>query len=383
MLCTWPAVGGSNLELADLSSLNLPLLILSAQQIVILTTQAFERLSACKVISGSPVQDPGISVIPDGDSCFANLSLLLNQLVHQKVYSKSISEDTGASVTPKPSGIEQDGGESTHGDQDTAIEDIWNDNLTLQVTVNIICHSPRRNTVRADLTARSSGSTSQTYYFLTFSRPATDTPSFGRTGKSQRSETVGLNRSQDRGHEGDIFTSPQQHAEEPQLLKDDILDNTTAPAYLITADETKYYPNTALRNLMSQHGDENTPDFWYQPCSRWELWDETFTRRLPVSEYPALKLIQARTSFAEKKYGFRDPENNTRVRLDLSGNCLYEKSSGAFLGGVVWRRDVSVYEHGTAQQNQEIEGGFKSWLDYMPSISWQASAEWNLQYFSG
>ena len=134
---------------------------------------------------------------------------------------------------------------------------------------------------------------------------------------------------------------------------------------------------------MSQHGDENTPDFWYQPCSRWELWDETFTRRLPVSEYPALKLIQARTSFAEKKYGFRDPENNTRVRLDLSGYCLYEKSSGASLGGVVWRRDVSVYEHVTAQQNQEIEGDFKSWLDYMPSISWQASAEWNLQYFSG
>lgn len=38
-----------------------------------------------------------------------------------------------------------------------------------------------------------------------------------------------------------------------------------------------------------------------------------------------------------------DPHTSKRLRLDVSGDCLYDEENGEFLGAFVWCRDVAEY----------------------------------------
>jgi signal transduction histidine kinase len=127
-------------------------------------------------------------------------------------------------------------------------------------------------------------------------------------------------------------------------------------------------------DYMLEHG--------YQILTRLELWDQTFSNRLNVNDFPGIQLVRTRQSFKEHKIGFIYPYTGKRLRLDLSGDCLYDHVTGEFLGGVVWCRDVTEYTEVIAQQQLEIERGFENKLDYMPNLSWTAKPDGEPYYFS-
>jgi PAS domain S-box-containing protein len=93
-------------------------------------------------------------------------------------------------------------------------------------------------------------------------------------------------------------------------------------------------------------------------------------------------LVRTRQSFKGHKYGFVHPHNGKRLRLDVSGDCLYDDEHGEFLGAFVWCRDVTEYTNVIAQQQVEIERGFENKLDYMPNLSWTARPDGEPDYFS-
>lgn len=159
-------------------------------------------------------------------------------------------------------------------------------------------------------------------------------------------------------------------------------DQAQIPTYLFSADETMYYPNQAGKALSGQIDEDYMLEHGYQILTRLDLWDETYTRKLDVAEYPCIKLVKSRQSFKEHKYGFVHPLTGKRVRLDLSGDCLYDEVTGEFLGGVVWCRDVTEYTEVIAQQQLEIERGFENNLDHMPNLSWTARPDGEPDYFS-
>ena len=86
--------------------------------------------------------------------------------------------------------------------------------------------------------------------------------------------------------------------------------------------------------LTGQMTDDYILEHGYQLLTHLDLWDETYTRKLNISEYPGVKLVTTRQSFKEHKYGVIYPHTGKRVRLDLSGDCLSLANFWAALSGV-------------------------------------------------
>jgi PAS domain-containing protein len=101
-----------------------------------------------------------------------------------------------------------------------------------------------------------------------------------------------------------------------------------------------------------------------------------------VAEYSRIKIGKNTSSFQEYKCGVTYPDAGRRVRLDLNGDCLHDKVTVDFLGGVVWCRDVTEYTEIIAQRQLGIGRVFESRLDNMPNLSWTARPDGEPDYFS-
>jgi signal transduction histidine kinase len=367
-------------DLNVLHYLPLPLIVLSSQRTVLIATEAVKRLLAWspgqqwhpRSLVGCPLAQLGISLSPDQDRDEQDLNRVLDEMAcmttNAAASSAQHSEPTRDRKRQKIK--EQDTDMlPTVGDAvyEAWPEDDWCGTPVLEVLVDLQRGHQGRRLVRAKLSVRMWVTGEALFYVLVFAKPTRSANPDQWLNPSQMSE-------KDARKAKKLATLA--------AMKSAVFDQASIPIGLLSADETMYYPNQAGLALNGRLEEDYMLENGYQILADLIIWDESFTRKLEVDEYPSIKLVRTRQSFKKYKCGATYPNTGRRVRLDLSGDCLYDKVTGDFLGGAVWCRDVTEYTEVIAQQQLEIERGFESKLDNMPNLSWTARPDGEPDYFS-
>lgn len=158
------------------------------------------------------------------------------------------------------------------------------------------------------------------------------------------------------------------------VMKDALIDDTEMPIFGMWKDGSVTYPNKAARRLLDQTSDlENVVD-GLDLISRWHIYDEDFTIRLDVSEYPISVLLRTETPFTGRRIGMYDADGNKRV-YDALGELIRDDVTGEVLAGIVQCRDVTNMTQLISRIKEEDEERFRIICDAMPQLVWTTTAD--------
>lgn len=158
------------------------------------------------------------------------------------------------------------------------------------------------------------------------------------------------------------------------VMKDALIDDTEMPIFGMWKDGSVTYPNKAARRLLGQTSDlENVVD-GLDLMSRWHIYNEDFTTRLDVSEYPISVLLRTETPFTGRRIGMYDVDGTRRV-YDVLGELIRDDVTGEVLAGIVQCRDVTNMTQLISRIKEEDEERFKTICDAMPQLVWTTGAD--------
>ena len=117
-------------------------------------------------------------------------------------------------------------------------------------------------------------------------------------------------------------------------LKLAIFDSCLLTAFIISADECFYLTNKKTREVLGEilGGSEGCDGLSMR--AGMEVWDENFSRKLDVSEYPGVKLVRSREGFTGYRCGFLHMVSGKQIVMSVDGECLYDDQTEEFLGGI-------------------------------------------------
>jgi PAS domain-containing protein len=166
------------------------------------------------------------------------------------------------------------------------------------------------------------------------------------------------------------------------MMKDALLDNTQMPIVAMWKDESLSVPNAAARRLFHPEVNIDHPKDGFDLITKWDVWDETFSRKLDPSEYPISVLIRTQTPFASRKIGMYDPETEKRIVYDVSGEGIFDPRTGEFLAGFVVCKDVTSFTDTINEIREKDEQRFQLICDSMPQMIWTTTPAGMHDWFS-
>jgi PAS domain S-box-containing protein len=215
----------------------------------------------------------------------------------------------------------------------------------------------------------------------------------GRSSKSQSTTSSAVTSPSEAASTGPFppFGPPGKchTAEAPTMfekisrMKDAILrlDTINIPVFAMWHDESLAFPNGAASRLMSCDADPTSQD-GYDFFSRFHVYTEDFERELSADEIPIVELCRTQKAFSTWKVGMIEPKTGKKVNYDVSGEGIYDESTGEFLAGIIVMKDVTEYTERLAAQDQENEQQFQLICDTMPQMLWTARPDGYHDYFS-
>ncbi|KAG5929477.1 hypothetical protein E4U42_005741 [Claviceps africana] len=165
------------------------------------------------------------------------------------------------------------------------------------------------------------------------------------------------------------------------LMKDALLDNTQMPIVAMWKDGSVGFPNKAARDLLPPDASMDLCTDGFELLLHWALWDEHFTRKLDVSEYPISVLLRTETSFPSMRVGLFGNDGR-RIVHDVLGEAIRDEATGEFLAGVVTARDVTVMSEALTQIKERDDERFKLICDTMPQLVWTTTPDGCPDFFN-
>ncbi|GAB0143973.1 hypothetical protein EsHS_00004470 [Epichloe bromicola] len=165
------------------------------------------------------------------------------------------------------------------------------------------------------------------------------------------------------------------------LMKEALLDNTQMPIMAMWKDGSVSFPNKAARDMLPSDADLDACTDGFDLLRHWGLWDEHFTRKLDVSEYPISTLIRTESPFQSMRVGFVTGDGKRLVH-DILGEAIRDDTTGEFLAGVVTGRDVTDMSEVITQIKERDDERFKLICDTMPQLVWTATPDGHPDFFN-
>ncbi|KAG6226021.1 hypothetical protein E4U26_002635 [Claviceps purpurea] len=165
------------------------------------------------------------------------------------------------------------------------------------------------------------------------------------------------------------------------LMKDALIDNTQMPILAMWKDGSVGFPNKAARDLLSVGTKMDVCMDGSELLQRWGLWDEHFTRKLELSEYPMAYLLCSETPFPSMRVGILASDGRRLVH-DVLGEVIRDDTTGEVLAGVVTGRDVTVMSEAITQIKERDDERFKLICDTMPQLVWTATPDGRYDFFN-
>ena len=164
-------------------------------------------------------------------------------------------------------------------------------------------------------------------------------------------------------------------------MKDALLDNTQMPILAMWKDGSVTYPNKAARRLFRNYADFDPSLNGHDLIYNWEVWNEEFTERLNVSQYPISILLRTESPFSSIRIGMYD-DRGEKVIYDVLGEVIRDEMTGEFLGGVVTGRDVTSMKRQLNEIKERDEERFRLICDTMPQFVWTATPDGLHDFFN-
>ncbi|UKZ90264.1 uncharacterized protein TrAFT101_005290 [Trichoderma asperellum] len=164
-------------------------------------------------------------------------------------------------------------------------------------------------------------------------------------------------------------------------MKDALIDSTQMPVVAMWKDGSVTFPNKAARQLFPENADLDSSLDGEHLLEKWEVWNEDFTRRLEVSEYPISILLRTEKPFDSKRIGMYGRKGN-RIIFDVLGEAIYDDTTHEFLAGVVTGRDVTIMTEEITHIKERDEERFKVICDTMPQLVWTARPDGTHDFFN-
>ncbi|KAL7945158.1 hypothetical protein V8C42DRAFT_71718 [Trichoderma barbatum] len=164
-------------------------------------------------------------------------------------------------------------------------------------------------------------------------------------------------------------------------MKDALIDNTQMPVIAMWKDGSVTFPNKAARQLFPGDADIESSGDGFALLKEWPVWNEDFTRKLDIDEYPLATLLRTETPFASRRIGMY-ASNGKKVILDVLGEGIYDETTHEFLAGVVTGRDVTIMKEEMTHIKERDEERFKTICDAMPQLVWTARADGTHDFFN-
>lgn len=167
-------------------------------------------------------------------------------------------------------------------------------------------------------------------------------------------------------------------------LKDAILNSMTFPAYAMWKDESFGLPNKAAIKLLypwiedgAYDSNEQARDF----LSKFVMYNEDFSSKLPMDEFPILRLMREEAAFDGYRVGMYSAKDGTRLLFDTYGEPILD-DKGEFLGGLVVFQDVTEFATTIDRQQKENETQFEQIANMVPQMIWRTTPDGYHDYFS-
>jgi PAS domain S-box-containing protein len=186
------------------------------------------------------------------------------------------------------------------------------------------------------------------------------------------------------------------------MMKDALLDNTETPILAMWKDESIIIPNRgelssllqglehlkcllatiAARRLFNPQPDAKAIKDGYDLMTKWQVWNEDFTKVLEPSEYPISVLVRTQQPFSSRIVGMHDPDTGKEIVFDVLGEAIRDEKTEEFLAGMVTCRDVTKAKSQLAEQVEKDEQRFQIICDSMPQMIWTATPTGMHDWFS-
>lgn len=166
------------------------------------------------------------------------------------------------------------------------------------------------------------------------------------------------------------------------MMKDALLDSTELPIVATWKDFGLTIANRAARRLFNTDSNLSDVKDGYELISQWHVWDDTFTTRLDVSEYPISVLIRTQQPFTSRRIGMFDPVTGHKLILECSGEAIRDECTGEFLAGMITARDITHITEQIKEIKAKDEQRFQLICNSMPQMIWTSTAEGRAEWFS-
>lgn len=255
-------------------------------------------------------------------------------------------------------------------------------------------HQSPSHVISAHLEIRHFEVEGEAYYLMTFTKPDTSGTNFRRTlsedsdifNRSRLEKTILRARfreplSRRSSYDGSRSftlsdTSQSQLEARFTQLRDAIYFGGELAGFLLSADETFCFPNYHGARYVDPVEIDDVEKFF----GNWEFWDEHFTKRLGIPEYPAIRLNRERKNVKKVRWGVQ--KDGSRHVFEGSGECLFDPYTDEYIGCVVWNRDLGEYTDLTSRELEGRLGNFETICDTMPHIVWTSTEDCSVDYFS-
>lgn len=183
------------------------------------------------------------------------------------------------------------------------------------------------------------------------------------------------------GPPSNVSSSSRSVFQKASQLKDAILNSVSMPAYAMWKDESFGIPNKALMKLLPDE-DNHIPGDQREFLGQFKVWTEDFKSMIGVDDFPIVKLVRGETRFEGMRLGLRNPKTKAPIVYEVSGEPIYDESTGEFIGGIVLFKDVTEYTKRIAEQIEENERQFEYIANLIPIMVWRTTPEGAHDWFS-
>lgn len=164
-------------------------------------------------------------------------------------------------------------------------------------------------------------------------------------------------------------------------LKEALLNATNLPCHSAWHDFSVSVPNRAIMNLAPiglDSKDVSAEEF----LAEWEIFDESFTRRLPVDEYPIVRIIRERQKLPPGcRIGLKDPRDGKPKVYDITGDVVRDDEDEV-CGAVIILKDVTEYFDRIEKQKKLTASQFETVCNLIPPLVWTTTPDGWHDWFS-
>jgi hypothetical protein len=117
-------------------------------------------------------------------------------------------------------------------------------------------------------------------------------------------------------------------------MRNSVFDATRAKILLLSADERYCMPNKNFLRILGFAANQSFACDGIELISKIEAWDETFSEKLSISDFPLVDLVRSRKDFRGRRVGFIHKVTGEKKVFNVSGEIIHDPKTGTFLGGI-------------------------------------------------